>query len=82
MAEKSKGQRGGTRPGAGRPNIYGQGLRQKKFYVQVDQYEWLQEEARKAGVSVSAFLRDLVGEYRTKLERVRKALGKGGDQDA
>lgn len=62
MAEKRKDKRGGPRAGAGRPNLYSEGLRQAHYFLTSDQHLQLQDKAKAQGVSASAVLREILEE--------------------
>lgn len=60
MATKRKGKAGGTRPGAGRPTLYGQEMGTCELYLDKRSMAWLNGAAKRGKCSRSKVVRQLI----------------------
>lgn len=66
MEKKGKGQRGGTRAGAGRPNLFGQRLRERKVFLTDELNDWVEREASENEITPSHLIRECIKAFRGK----------------
>lgn len=62
MEKKQAKARGGVRPGAGRPALFGAGMHTIELYIPDEQMEWLGKEAKARKTTRSAIVRGLIME--------------------
>ena len=64
MEKKLKSKRGGARHGAGRPTLFGEGLRAREVFLTDEQHEKLGRLAAREGITPSAVVRKAIDSFR------------------